>query len=308
VATSKSIVQRLKERLAARQTVVDEVEQARLIAQIGASSAELRLEAARALADFPTDAAATALAEAVRDRDVRVREAAARSIRAIAARARVPVTPVMDALQIEPADSPALFPLVAALRALGPGEAAERVVMEKKGWGIARASHAKIDEMVALREKLAEFSADSVAMEVAFDELFVRLDDPDPDIRADVRGSLASNRYSVRPLWAIYNELMETEPRRAVLAGRVIGHRLNPHGLSRVPVGTTMTKLGVAIAFISCACPNCGRENPNIPVPQRALDLQFEGRLTAEGAAFALPVICDFCGSEFYVAFGEDPR
>jgi len=145
-------------------------------------------------------------------------------------------------------------------------------------------------------------------MEVAFDELFVRLDDPDPDIRADVRGSLASNRYSVRPLWAIYNELMETEPRRAVLAGRVIGHRLNPHGLSRVPVGTTMTKLGVAIAFISCACPNCGRENPNIPVPQRALDLQFEGRLTAEGAAFALPVICDFCGSEFYVAFGEDPR
>jgi len=145
-------------------------------------------------------------------------------------------------------------------------------------------------------------------MKPAFDELFARLDDPDPDIRQDVKGSLASNRYSVRPLWEIYNELLETEPRRAVMAGRVIGHRLNPHGLPRVPVGTTMTKLGVPIAFLTCACAHCGRENPNIPVPQRGLDLPCTGRLTAGSAAYALEVLCDFCGNYFAATFDQDPR
>jgi hypothetical protein len=308
MARTKTIGQRIRRLVSGSHVVVDEIEQARLIGRLRAPALEWRVQAAEALAAYPTDVAGAALAEAVRDREVSVREAAARSIRAIAVEARVPVTPVMDALQLEPVDSPALFSLVAALRELGPGEAAERVVIEKKGWGIARASRSKIDEMVALREKLVEFSADSVAMEVAFDELFSRLDDPDPDIRHDVRGSLASNRYSVRPLWSIYNELLDTEPRRAVLAGRAFGHRLNPHGLKQVPVGTTMLKLGVPVAFVSCACAYCGRDNPNVPVPQHALDLTYEGRRTAEGAPYALPVLCDFCGNDFSVVFNGDPR
>ncbi|MFO7698250.1 MAG: hypothetical protein R6X16_13990 [Anaerolineae bacterium] len=309
MASKQNLGQRLRRLLTGEHPVaVDEEAQSRLIGRLGASDAEIRLQAAEALAGFPSDAAGRALADATRDRDVRVREAAARSIRAIAAQAQVPVTPVMDALQLEPADSPALFSLVAALRELGPGEAAERVIMEKKGWGIARASKAKIDEMVSLREKLVEFSADSQAMEVAFDELFSRLDDPDPDVRNDVKGSLASNRYSVRPLWAIYNELLDTEPRRAVLAGRAIGHRLNPRGVRRVPVGTTMTKLGLAIAFRTVACPYCGRDNHNVPVTQRGLDLACEGRRTPDGAACALPVLCDFCGNDFFVTFDEDLR
>lgn len=309
MASKQNLGQRLKRLITGEHPVaVDEEAQSRLIGRLGASDVEIRLQAAEALAGFPSDAAGRALADATRDRDVRVREAAARSIRAIAAQAPVPVTPVMDALQLEPADSPALFSLVAALRELGPGEAAERVIMEKKGWGIARASKAKIDEMVSLREKLVEFSADSQAMEVAFDELFSRLDDPDPDVRNDVKGSLASNRYSVRPLWAIYNELLNTEPRRAVLAGRAIGHRLNPRGVRRVPVGTTMTKLGLAIAFRTVACPYCGRDNHNVPVTQRGLDLACEGRRAPDGAAYALPVLCDFCGNDFFVTFDEDLR
>jgi hypothetical protein len=308
MARTKTIGQRIRRLVSGTRVVVDEAEQARQIDRLRAPTAEWRVKAADALAAYPTDVAGAALADAVRDREVSVRVAAARSIRTIAAEARVPVTPVMDALQLEPADSPALFPLVAALRQLGTGEAAERVVIEKKGWGIARASRSKIDEMVALREKLVEFSADSVAMELAFDELFSRLDDPDPDIRHDVKGSLASNRYSVRPLWSIYNELLETEPRRAVLAGRAFGHRLNPHGLKKIPVSTTMLKLGVPVAFVSGDCAYCGRTNPNVPVPQRALELTYEGRRTADGAPYALPVQCDFCGNDFYLVFSADPR
>jgi hypothetical protein len=287
---------------------VNEEEQARLIGRLRASDAGVRVSAAIALGRFPTQATGEALIEGVRDRDMRVREAAARSLQAIGNQVRVSISPLMDALQLEPLDSPALYALVAALRSLGPGEAAERVVAEKKGWGIARASQRKIDEMVALREKLAEFSGDPVAMEVAFDELFNRLDDPDPDVRGDVKGSLASNRYSVRPLWAIYNELLDTEPRKAVLAGRTLGHRLNPRGVSRVPVGTTMTKLGMPIAFITCNCAHCGHPNPNIPVSQRGAKLACTVRRESGSAPYAVPVLCDFCGNDFYVLWDEDPR
>ncbi|MGI6368745.1 MAG: HEAT repeat domain-containing protein [Anaerolineae bacterium] len=308
MAKPKTLWDRIRQLFAGPPPAVDEEGQARLIAQLQHPDPARRSSAAQALAGFPTDVAGAALAEAVRDRDPKVRAAAADAIRAIAELARVPVTPVMDALQLEPADSPALFALVGALRALGPGEAAERVVAEKCGWGISRASTAKIDDMVALREQMAEFSPDAVRMQPAFDTIAARLGDPDPDVRADVRNSLAGNRYSVRPLWAIYNELLESEPRRAVLAGRVLGHRLNPRGASTVPLNTTITQLGIAIAFMACDCAWCGRKNPNVPVPQRALTLGCQGRRSAEGAAYALPVVCDFCGHEFQVCFEQDPR
>ncbi len=101
---------------------------------------------------------------------------------------------------------------------------------------------------------------------------------------------------------------METEPQRAMLAGRVIGYRLNPRGIPRVKAEVTMHKLGVPIAFASCACAYCGRENPNIPVPSRGLTLPYQGYRSRVGTAFVLPVLCDFCGNWFYIGWREDPR
>lgn len=287
---------------------VNREHQSRLIGLAGSSDAELRARAVADLGLFPTEEAAEALIKAVKDRDVQVRAAAAYSIRAIAGKARIAVTPVMDALQLEPADSPALFPLVGALRALGPGVAAERVIAEKLGWGLSRAKQAKIDRMIVLRETAAHLTPDPVEVGPPFDDIFDQLTDDDPDIRADARNILAENRYVTRRLWAIHNELMETEPRRAMLAGRVLGHRLNPRGIPRVKSDVTMQKLGVPIAFVKCACAYCGHENPNIPVPPRGLDLPFRGCRDRTGTAYVLPVLCDFCGNWYYIGWRQDPR
>ncbi len=287
---------------------VNQEQQTRLIRLLDSADADLRARAAADLGRFPTDEAAQALVKAVKDRKAEVRATAAYSIRAIAGQVRVPVTPVMDALQLEPADSPALFPLVGALRALGPGAAAENVVAEKLGWGLSRAKQSKIDRMIALRETAAELTPDPVEIGPPFDEIFDHLTDDDPDIRMDAKRILAENRYAVRRLWAIHNELMETEPRRAMLAGRVLGHRLNPRGLPRVESTITMNKLGVPISFVTCACPYCGYENPNIPVPLRGLTLPFKGYRDRTGTAYVLPVLCDFCGNWFYIGWQKDPR
>jgi hypothetical protein len=98
MARTKTIGQRIRRLVSGTRVVVDEAEQARQIDRLRAPTAEWRVKAADALAAYPTDVAGAALADAVRDREVSVRVAAARSIRTIAAEARVPVTPVMDAL------------------------------------------------------------------------------------------------------------------------------------------------------------------------------------------------------------------
>jgi hypothetical protein len=294
---------------AGRAVQVNREQQTRLIGLLGSADVELRARAAADLGLFPTDEAAEALVKAVKDREAQVRAAAAFSIRAIAGQARVSVTPVMDALQLEPADSAALFPLVGALRALGPGVAAERVVAEKLGWGMSRAKQAKLDRMIALREIAAEMATpDQIKIGPPFDEVFDHLTDDDPDVRLDAKRILAENRYTVRRLWAIHNELMDTEPRRAMLAGRVLGHRLNPSGLPKVKSTVTMHKLGMPIAFASCPCAYCGHENPNVPVPPKGLELPFRGYRDRKGTAFVLPVMCDFCGNWFYIGWKEDPR
>lgn len=287
---------------------LDEAHLARQIRLAESSDPGVRKRAATEMAKLPSDEAGEALVKLVKDRDPEVRAAAAYSIRDIAGKARVPVTPVMDALQLEQADSPALFPLVGALRALGPGVAAERVVAEKLGWGMSRAKQAKIDQMIVLRETAAELTPHPVEVGPPFDAIFEQLTNEDPDIRAEARDILAENRYVTRRLWSIYNELMEQEPRRAMLAGRVIGHRLNPRGLPKVKSEVTMHKVGVPIAFVKCACPYCGHENPNIPVPSPGLDVPYRGTRDRQGTAFTLPVLCDFCGSWFYIGFERDPR
>lgn len=304
----RKLIRTLNPSAARESEPVDEVQQSRLISQTRAGDVDLRLRAVRELADYPTAEAGEALAEATKDREVRVRREAAFSLQEIAEQTRVPVTPVMDALQLEPAGSDALFPLVGALRALGPGVAAERVASEKLGWGISRASEDKIEELIKLRERAVEVGPDPIESAEPFDDIFERLTDEDPDFRNEARRILAENRFAVRRLWTIYNELLDSEPRRAVLAGRVLGHRLNPRGLARVSVQVTMTKLGMPIAFTKCPCPYCGRENPNIPVTERGLELPHKGQRDRTGAAFTLPVLCDFCGNEFCVAWGEDPR
>ncbi len=290
---------------------INNLDQAQLERQLRLAESpdpDIRERAANAMAKLPSDRAGETLAQLVKDREPDVRAAAADSIRAIAGKARVPVTPVMDALQLEPPDSPALYPLVGALRALGPGTAAERVVTEKMGWGMSRAKQAKIDQMIVLRETAAELTPHPVEVGPPFDAIFEQLTNEDPDIRADARNILAENRYVTRRLWSIYNELKEQEPRRAMLAGRVIGHRLNPRGLPKIKSDVTMHKLGVPIAFVKCACAYCGHENPNIPVPSPGLEVPFRGMRNRSGSAYTLPVLCDFCGNWFYVGFERDPR
>ena len=83
MARPRTIIDRIRQLFAGPPPEVDEEEQARLIGRLTSSDASVRVAAAEALSAYPTDAVGAALSKAVGDRDVRVREAAARSIRRI---------------------------------------------------------------------------------------------------------------------------------------------------------------------------------------------------------------------------------
>jgi hypothetical protein len=71
---------------------------------------------------------------------------------------------------------------------------------------------------------------------------------------------------------------------------------------------TSAIALGVAVAFTPCICGHCGKLNVGIPVPEGGLYTPFYAQKDDTNCAYSLPVLCDYCGREFFIAWDSDPR
>jgi tetratricopeptide (TPR) repeat protein len=141
----------------------------------------------------------------------------------------------------------------------------------------------------------------------AFNSLFAELENDDPDVRAAASRLLAESRLALQKLVSIYQEGLDSDPRRASLAGRVLGRKLakGDDGMIHAEIGQMM--YGISASFIPCPCFHCGANNKGIPAPPSGPWVPYYHQGDAEGA-YAVPVLCDQCGKEFFVVWDTVPR
>jgi hypothetical protein len=111
-----------------------------------------------------------------------------------------------------------------------------------------------------------------------------------------------------KKLVSIYKECLNSDPRKSVLSGRVLGRKIDGGKGDMIHAQTAMIMFGVQVAFIPCVCGHCGKLNVGIPVPEKGLYIGFYGQTDNKRGAYALPVLCDYCGKEFFIAWDNDPR
>lgn len=140
----------------------------------------------------------------------------------------------------------------------------------------------------------------------AFESLFADLENDDPDIRAQASLLLADSSHAVRKLISLYQESLTSDPHRASLAGRVLGRKAAKGSDEMMPAEIAQLLYGIAASFIPCPCAHCGHLNRGIPAPPRGPMVPYYTQKDSEGA-YAVPVLCDRCGKEFFVVWDENP-
>ncbi len=163
----------------------------------------------------------------------------------------------------------------------------------------------KVQSMEQQASKLSDSGAEGDA---AFKSLFEDLANSDSDIRAKASQLLAHSSEASSKLINVYQESLVADPRKSVLAGRVLGRKLDGGRQDMIPEQVTMLLFRVKIAFTPCVCGRCGELNVGIPVPEKGLYIGFYGQTDDKHGAYALPVLCDYCGKEFFIAWDSDPR
>ena len=140
------------------------------------------------------------------------------------------------------------------------------------------------------------------AFATGFEKLFSYLDDKDPDIRAKAASILGDDRKAISKLMEIYQVNLNTDTRKAILGGRVVGRKLSENDKRIVRAQIAAMYIGINLPFIACICVECGNLNYGIPCPNgNAYD--FGAESSPEGFSLALPVLCDHCGEEYYVTW-----
>ena len=127
-----------------------------------------------------------------------------------------------------------------------------------------------------------------------------------PDARAQASRLLADSSEAVRKLISIYEESLTSDPRRANLAGRVLGRKIAKGSNDMISAQIVQAFYGIAASFIPCPCALCGHFNRGIPAPPRGPMVPYYTQEDSEGA-YAVPVLCDKCGKEFFVVWDIDP-
>lgn len=141
----------------------------------------------------------------------------------------------------------------------------------------------------------------------AFNRFFADLEHEDPDVRADASRLLAESREAVQRLISIYQECEHSDPRRASLAGRVLGRKVAKGMNDMIHVEIAKMWYGISVSFIPCSCVHCGHMNKGIAAPPSGPMVPYFHQSDDQGA-YAVPVLCDKCGKEFFVVWDTVPR
>lgn len=145
------------------------------------------------------------------------------------------------------------------------------------------------------------------SFEGAFDILFHYLRDVSPCVRWKASEALSDFPKSTARLIRIYQDYYDNDVRKSVLAGRVIGRKVDRGRMEIIRPEYAKTLFGLPIAFVPCSCGHCGKINAGIPVPEFGAYKGYYGQKHFQGVFF-LPVLCDYCSEEFFIAWDEDPR
>lgn len=145
--------------------------------------------------------------------------------------------------------------------------------------------------------------------EEVFQKLFSLLSSDDLNIRKEVTEIFQNNPKLFPKLIDIYEKNIRLNPKIGVLAGRILGRYIFkkfPKDVWSIPGETSQIALGVNISFVNCICANCGNVNFGIPVPSKGRSGFYSQKDTLFGK-FHLPVLCDYCGKEFFIAWDDNP-
>jgi hypothetical protein len=144
-------------------------------------------------------------------------------------------------------------------------------------------------------------------------ELFSYLCHPEPDLRSRANELIASLPFDREPrltewLISFYRDHLEGEARYAGLrALRQLGRMMHMGLTDTVPLEVSLLRFGVASAFVCSTCAFCGWPNTGIPVPPTGAMLPYYSQKNDLGA-YAVPAICDRCGSEFFLVWDSSPE
>ena len=200
-------------------------EVAELIAALDDEDAQVRLKAAIELYHHPGEATIAALTKVLKDNDLEVRGCAAESLRLLGDRRAV--EPLLEMLKTEPEDSRAYCFIIGALRELGAGVTAERVIEQQRKAEISATGGPKAGKIRQMEEVGNKLSGTGSNFESAFESLFADMYDSDRDVRAEASQLLADNPSATKKLILIYQDCLKSDPRKSVLAGRVLGRKIS---------------------------------------------------------------------------------
>jgi tetratricopeptide (TPR) repeat protein len=141
----------------------------------------------------------------------------------------------------------------------------------------------------------------------AFNNLFADLENDDPDIRTEASRVLADSSNALQKLVSIYQECLNSDPRRASLAGRVLGRKVAKGSDDMIQAQIAQIVYGISASFIPCTCVHCGHLNRGIAAPPSGPMVPYYSQSDTKGA-YAIPVLCDKCGKEFFVVWDMVPR
>jgi tetratricopeptide (TPR) repeat protein len=141
----------------------------------------------------------------------------------------------------------------------------------------------------------------------AFNSLFSDLENADPDVRAESSQLLAEAPNALGRVISIYQECLNSDRRRASLAGRVLGRKVAKGSDDMIHAQIGQMLYGISASFIPCPCVHCGHLNRGIAAPAGGPMVPYYHQSDDKGA-YAIPVLCDKCGKEFFVVWDIDPR
>ena len=187
----------------------------------------------------------------------------------------------------------------------------QKIIEETREWkrkaGVEASGGEKAEKFRAMEQQAHKLWGTGPDADAAFETLFADLGNDDPDVRAEASRLLADSRNALQRLLSIYQEWLNSDPRRASLAGRVLGRRIAKGSDDMIHAQIAQIMYGITVSFIPCGCVYCGHLNRGIPAPPNGPMVPYYHQRDDKGA-YAVPVLCDQCGKEFFVVWDIDPR